>query len=127
MTNFEKAFLFQIGIQMFNDGLLVMKMLAMKELFKSNYGLQPQEVQVNNSIIYIPALFKIVFGLIVDSRVITKKRKNFFLVFGSISAICLLLVCSNVLQNSNDVVKVLFLSVFCDTFVDAVMDSLVVQ
>ena len=84
-------------------------------------------MQVNNSIIYIPALFKIVFGLIVDSRVITKKRKNFFLVFGSISALCLFLVCSDVLHKSNDVVKVLFLSVFCDTFVDAVMDSLVVQ
>ena len=39
LKNFEKAFLFQIAIQMINDGLLVMKMLAMKEMFKSIYGL----------------------------------------------------------------------------------------
>ena len=37
--NFDKAFLFQIIIQMINDGLLVMKMLALKELFKTRYGL----------------------------------------------------------------------------------------
>jgi hypothetical protein len=44
LRNFEAAFLFQIVIQMFNDGLLVMKMLAMKELFKTNYGLEPSQV-----------------------------------------------------------------------------------
>jgi predicted MFS family arabinose efflux permease len=111
---------------MFNDGLLVMKMLAMKELFKTNYGLEPSQVQVNNSVIYVPALFKIVYGLIVDSRVV-KKRKYFLIVGGALSSICMFVVSFNILSNSEAVVKVLFLSVLADTFVDSVMDSLVVQ
>jgi hypothetical protein len=44
LSQHSRVFILMVSIQMFNDGLIVMKSLKFKELFKTRYELEPSTV-----------------------------------------------------------------------------------
>jgi hypothetical protein len=58
-----------------------MRILAAKDILKTVYMVEPQTLQLQNSIMMSPWLLKIVYGIIVDSKVV-KFRRLYLVVFG---------------------------------------------
>jgi hypothetical protein len=102
-----------------------MKMLATKEELTREYGLQPSQVQINNSVIKEPAIIRMLRGIIVESKIVSK-RKHYLMGFGTISASSSLFIAADILEIPESVVHIRFLAVLGDCFNDLVIDSLVV-
>ena len=58
-----------------------MRMLAMKDILMSFYGCEPSTMALYASLVSSPLLFKMVFGVVVDSKLVPK-RKYYLVAFG---------------------------------------------
>ena len=74
--------LFSIAIQYFNEGLMIMRMLAIKDMMTNYYKCEPQDLAYMELLAYLPWTCKFFYGLIVDVRL--TKRKYYLIFFGII-------------------------------------------
>ena len=83
LRDFPSNLLFSIAIQYFNEGLLLMRILALKDLMlnKKYYATQPSTAQAITVLSHFPQTCKVLFGLIVDARLVNK-RKLYLIFFG---------------------------------------------
>ena len=62
------------------DGAKTLQKLALLSIFKNKYGLQPAAQEELDSLILLPASFKLVYGLISDTIPIKgSNRKNYLI------------------------------------------------
>ena len=71
MSHYSKVLILLIGLVFFNEGLIIMKNLATKDLFKNYYHLEPSTAQKLAVVAASPSLFKIVTGFIVDGKLVS--------------------------------------------------------
>lgn len=55
---------------MLNEGLVLLRIYSMKDMYKTDYGVEPSSLQKFHLITTFPWTFKMIFGFIVDARVI---------------------------------------------------------
>ena len=102
-----------------------MKQLAIKDLFRDYYNLEPSVSQNYQVLITLPYLFKILFGIWVDARIIPS-RKWYLVTFGILQALCMLTISIYHFKS------VLWVAVLCSiktgsaVFLDTVVESYVV-
>ena len=67
-------------IQYFNAGLKFLQYLAIADLFKNYYGLEPGVSQMYTNIIMIPWTTKLLYGIISDTVPICGSRKRSWII-----------------------------------------------
>ena len=83
---YPRSLLFAIAAQYFNEGLNLMRQLCMKDLYKREFEVEPQTLQVYSYLIYLPNLLKVFIGIVIDTKVFGK-RKYVLVLFGLITVI----------------------------------------
>jgi hypothetical protein len=75
--------LLSVAIQYFNEGLMPMRLLSMKDIFlnKKYFAVEPAEAQAYQVVIMLPWTFKVLMGLTIDARLVSK-RKYYLALFG---------------------------------------------
>lgn len=66
--------------------MVLLRIYSMKDIYKSHYGVEPSSLQKYHLMTQAPWTFKMVFGFIVDARII-KRRKHYLIIFGVIGTI----------------------------------------
>ena len=78
--------LIYVALVSLGDGMNGMRGLAMQNIFKEKFKVEPSDLQKYNSVIAVPIFFRVFFGILIDSKVV-KKRKYYVIVVGALSAI----------------------------------------
>jgi len=98
----------------------------MKDLYKTSYGVEPSELQKFHIITQVPWSLKMVFGFIVDARIITY-RKHYLVVFGIIGVVSQLLVSTATVDDPISTCVALVVYNTAGAFLDATLASIIVQ
>lgn len=123
---YPKSLLLTIGAQFFNEGLVLMRVLCFKDIYKMEYGVQPASLQLFNSIMMLPWMLKFVFGLIVDTRLIAE-RKKYIIGFGFTMSLAQLFIFLNFLSSPWGTCIEMIIYNIGAAFIDATVDSMIVQ
>ena len=83
LDHYPRMLLILIGLVFFNEGLILMKNLATKDLFKNYYHLEPSMAQKLAVLTVAPSLLKILTGFIVDAKLF-KQRKHILMLSGTV-------------------------------------------
>jgi hypothetical protein len=72
-----------VAIQYFNEGLMPMRLLSMKDIFlnKDYFAVEPATAQAYQVVIMFPWMLKIIMSLAIDARLISN-RKYYLVIFG---------------------------------------------
>ena len=93
-------------------------------MFRAYYGVEPDTLQLYKVIINMPWLMKMVFGLIIDSKVVSR-RKYYLIVFGITATMTQLLIAMDILHEKQVLVTLVLYS--CSAaFLDAVVDATII-
>lgn len=65
-----------------------MRNLAMKDLYKTHYNLEPSLSQKYSTLMTLPQLIKIVTGVVIDARLVSN-RKQYFMVMSLVQFVTL--------------------------------------
>ena len=125
-SNIPSSLLLATAIEFFNDGLVLMRILCMKDLFKAHYHVEPSALQQYQAVQFLPNLCKPLFGLLIDAGIV-KKRKNLIIGLGVICMLTQAAIFMLIVQGPVPVTAVLFLFNTCSFFAEAVIESMTVQ
>ena len=78
---YPSSLLILVAMQFFNEGFIIMKMLANQKLYKDYYMLEPGKAQLFGSLAFVGGNLRVFCGFFVDSRIL-EKRKTIIIVFG---------------------------------------------
>ena len=104
---------------------MIMRMLCLKDMFKRVYGLEPGQTQFNTTLAMLPFSLKMIFGLLVDIKLVAK-RKYLLTAFGLLSFICQSLIFSSYVNSSDRMFWAFFTLTLAITVLDATIDSMIV-
>ena len=96
----------------------------MKDMFKTFYMLEPETSQMYSAVIMSPWVFKFLFGMIVDARIVPD-RKYYLIGFGLVTVYAQ----AAVFFQPSSVFKaalMIFLYNFAGAFLDVTIDSIIV-
>ena len=97
------------------------------DMFKNDYNMQPTEMQVLATIIWIPWSIKFFFGMLADSVPIYKsRRRSYLIIMALIQIICMSLLATVQIASTKAVTFFLFLTVASGAFNDVIVDALMV-
>jgi MFS family permease len=125
---YPTSFIFQVIIQFLNEGMMVMRMLLMKDLFINYYKVFLNQTSIYNSMIFSPWLFKMLMGILVDTRLIAK-RKYYLIGCGFICTILQLFVARSsptTVSHQNIATCLIIYNVFA-AMLDVTIESIVIQ
>ena len=124
---YAKEFIFMLCVQFFNEGMASMKLLAIRDMFRDYMKLEPQDAQQYQLIVTSPMLFKLIFGIIIDARLIYH-RKIYIIFFGAVQALSMMTVAVGH-NHLTTFQTCLFLmaNFFGTNFNDVVAESLLIQ
>ena len=103
-----------------------MRLYCIKDIYKTEYDVQPAHLQIFNSIMNSPWALKFFFGLIIDSKVV-EKRKKYIISFGLIMTIFQIFIFLKLSNSAISTCIVMFLYNIGASFIDATIDSMIVQ
>ena len=84
---YDTKFLVALGLQYFNAGTQVIMEVALLDLFKNTFGLQPSKTQSLMAYVSLPYTPKIFYGIITDTFPICKSRKkSYLIIMGALQA-----------------------------------------
>ena len=127
-NKYDRNFLIVYGIQYANAGLKFLLILALQDLFKNYYDLEPTQSQFYTTIIWVPWQLKFVYGIIADSFSICGSRKRAWILLWGVVQILSLSIAATVKIESVEVFMWLILAnSVAGGFMDVVVDSLMVQ
>ena len=95
----NSRFLFLIAVQFFNEGLVPMKIFAMKDLFKTVYMVEPSSLQKYTSLSMFPWVLKILYGIVIDQKIVSK-RSYYILVCGIIASVMNFIVAKGICDHA---------------------------
>lgn len=102
-----------------------MKILAIRDLLRDHYGLEPATAQKYLIICIFPAVFKLFFGLIVDGKVVSK-RKYYLISGGALQAMSMGILSFITLESPVMACVVLMVNFGTNTFIDIVCESIII-
>ena len=102
-------------------------MLAMQDLLKNYYGLEPAKTSFWIAMIWIPWQLKILCGIIADSiSICGSRKKSWIIVWALVQIVCTTIAAAVRIDNSSIFCMIIFLNQFAQSFMDTVVDSLMV-
>lgn len=104
---------------------MIMRILAAKDIMKTVYKVEPQTLQLKSSIMMAPWMLKIIYGIVVDSKIV-KKRKYYLVFFGTLCTVTQAMVVT-IQMKEDTFVSLLVLYNFGAAILDAVIDSISVE
>ena len=127
MSTVDKTFLHQAAFQYFNQGARVLLNLAIQDLFKRVFMLEPSRLQTLHATIQIPWSLKIFFGFISDNVAICGSRRKSYLIIGAILQIISMIGMTFFTYESVYFASVCtFLTIMSIAFSDVIVDSLMI-
>lgn len=113
-------------MQAFNEGLLIMRVYLFRDMMMEYYKVEPADLSIYSSLIMTPYLFKFVYGFIIDSRIVPK-RKYYFMLFGLVNAGIQYIISIFVIKDDVSIAWLMIVFNFGFSFMDATLNSIVVQ
>ena len=106
---------------------MIMRMLALKDMMANYYKVQPADMAVMDLIGHLPWTGKIFYGLIIDVRLV-KKRKYYLIFFGVIITITQFLISAgqNVICDPWTITYLNVAYAVGAAFLDACIDSIII-
>lgn len=101
-----------------------MRGFIVNDIFKNYYNLEPSLAQTLVTTAGLPWLLKFFFGLVVDSKLV-RKRKYYLVLFGLVGCVTTVFLAMKP-PSATAMVSLLVLYNFCAAFLDSVIDSIVV-
>ena len=127
LSNFDKTFLHQAAFQYFNQGARVLLNLAVQDLLKQVYMLEPGRLQTLLATVHIPWSCKIVFGFISDNVPICgSKRKSYLIICALLQIFSMLTLSVFTYDSVSLAATCTFLTTLSIAFSDVIVDSLIV-
>ena len=127
LNSYDRTFLHQAAFQYFNQGARVMLNLAVQDLFKTHYAMEPGQLQSLLATIQIPWSCKIIFGFISDNVAIAGSKRKSYLFIGSVlQVVSMALMTIYAYDNIYLAVVCTFLTTLSIAFADVIVDSLMV-
>jgi len=80
-VRFDKTFIYILIIENINFGISILIALVTQDLFKAYMNCDPDEMQIYTTIISLPWVFKIFYGLISDNVPICGLKRRPYLIF----------------------------------------------
>lgn len=118
----ERSLLLFNAFTIFNDGVIIfLNGLAMQYIFYHDYRVEPADLQMYKVIIMLPLLLKFAFGVIIDSKILSKKTYN--IVANFIVSICLFSIGFRYVDTPQAIVAIMFFSTLFHLFVDGTLQS----
>ena len=101
------------GVQYANGGLKFLLTLALQDLFKNYYHLEPTQTQLFITIIWMPMSLKFICGVIADSVPLFGSRKKNWIIFWACVQTVALSICATIkIDSCTHLVVLIFLAVF---------------
>ena len=117
--------LIPVSVLLFNEGVSLMKGNVVNDIFKNYYGLEPSWAQTYLTMSMSPWLLKFFFGIIIDSKLLPK-RKYYMIILGILGTFFQLMASLRP-RSANLMFLYLYCYNACAAFIDAAVDSIVVQ
>ena len=80
-NKYDRNFLVVYGIQYSNLGLKFLQSIALQDLFKNYYELEPSKTQFYITLVWMPWSLKIIYGVVADSFSPCGSRKKSWIIF----------------------------------------------
>ena len=84
--NHPASLLTYVAMVSLGDGMHSMRSLAMQNIFKEKFKVEPSALQKYNSVIAAPIFFRVIFGIIIDSKLVAQ-RKYYVVLVNAIAAV----------------------------------------
>ena len=124
---YDSTFLNLVAISYFNGGFSVLMSLAISDLFKTYYGLEPGRIQSLMAYTGLPVAFKLLYGITSDTFPLFGSRRKSYLII--LSALEFILICTlSTLGPGTEITAVVILGAmaFCNAFLDVILNSLII-
>ena len=110
-----------------NLGLKFLITLALQDLLKNYYKIEPAKAQSLQAITFMPYSLKFFFGIMADSIVICGSRKrSWMILWSAVSTICALICACVYIKSSVAFTALVLLFTIGLSFNDVIVDSLMV-
>ena len=127
-TFYDKSFIANLSFLYINGGFKVLYTVALSELLREHYGLNPDELQVAEAFMLFPWDFKILYGVICDTLSLPgfskSPKRGYILLFSIVQFICLFMSGAYVFESSVTLVNLFFVSSLAGAFMDVVIDGI---
>ena len=124
---YDATFLTMLGMQYFNQGSKILVSLAVQDLFKAYYKLEPAEMQSILAFTGLPWSIKIIYGLISDNLpIMGSRRKSYLLIGALLQFLTMIALTISSTGNLNFAIGCLFMSNMSVALSDVIVDSLMV-
>jgi len=124
---YDHSFMTLYCLQYFNAGLKILIALAMMDMFKNDYGLQPTATQVLMTFVFFPWSIKFFFGVLADTVPICGSRKKSWLcIMGCLQFVSMITLAILTPKSANVATFYLTVSVGSGAFNDVIVDALMV-
>ena len=90
-ATYPSSLLKNSACQLMNDGLVIMRIRATQNMFKQYYKVDPTQLQMITSFIFLPHMFRVVMGIIIDAKLLSK-RKYYLVFMGLVATACQVLL-----------------------------------
>ena len=127
-AKYDRTFLVAYAVIYANAGLKFLQMLAVQDLFKNYYKLEPSKSQFYITMSFMPWMFKFFYGVIVDSVYICGSRKKaWILIGGLVQTVALSIAALCQLDSVELFMALILLNSLAGAFLDVVIDSMMVM
>ena len=125
---YDTHFLIAITFQYFNTGVKTMMTLALLDMFKNKYKLEPAYEQELQAILLLPWTPKLFYGIITDTFPICgSRKKSYIILMGMIQCAASLCIALIPFEDAEPVAALGTVIFFTGAFMDVVVDGLMVQ
>ena len=126
-NRYDRTFLVTYSIQSFNGGLKFLFMLSYQDLFKNFYKLEPTHTQLLSTLIFVPWVLKLLYGIVADTvPIFGSRKKSWLVIMGLLQFISLTLVSYLTIPVAEYAALLLATMSFSGAFIDVIMDALMV-
>jgi len=123
---YPPSLLWFLSLNSISNGLFGMKSLCIQNIYKEVFKVEPADLQKYQSIIMLPILFRVFFGIFVDAKVIAK-RKHIVIVIYFLCSIPLLLISMGITYTPKLMCMSLFIFTTCQNLLEGVVSSFTVE
>ena len=125
---YDNKFLFALGLQYLNTGMKSMTTLALLDLFRTQYMLEPEETQSLTALMSLAWTPKLFYGIISDTfPVFGTRKKSYLAMMGLLQFATAWLIAIYPFENATSVAALGFVMNLASAFMDVVVDGLMVM
>ena len=125
---YDNRFLFALGLQYLNTGMKSMTTLALLDMFRTQYALEPEETQSLTALMSLSWTPKLFYGIISDTfPIFGTRKKSYLALMGLLQFSTAFLIALYPFENAASIAALGFLMNLASAFMDVVVDGLMVM